>query len=120
LKLKKFLSLLLLVATVAFVVQCSGVQVPQKRMNYIGIWESLRGSPSYMLLAISSNGQLRYERADVGRSIAFTAPITEWKGKNFKAGVATAVTEFVVNKTPYKSGGRWYMHVDGVKLVKIE
>ncbi len=110
----------MLLVMVLFIVQCAGVPVPKKRQNYIGVWESLYGSPTYMFMAISSNGQFRYKRVDVGRSVAFTVPIKEWNGKNFKAGVGTALTEFKVDKTPYQSGGRWYMVVDGVKLLKIE
>lgn len=114
--LKKPFLFLILSAAMIFMIQCAGVQIPKNKQSYVGVWETPRNSPTYMFLSISSNGQVKYERVDAGRSSSITAPITEWNGNNFKAGVLKLSTEFIVNKTPYKSGGNWYMTVDGVNL----
>lgn len=118
-KLKKILSFVMLLTALIFVVQCASVQLPKDKQNYVGVWESERKSPTYMYLSISSNGQVSYKRVDSGKSNSLTAPIVEWKGRNFKVGVLSVTTEFVVRKAPYKSGGKWRMVVDGVELTRI-
>ncbi|MGL4369666.1 MAG: hypothetical protein ACRCUT_08340 [Spirochaetota bacterium] len=89
-------------------------------MSYVGVWETKPRSPTYMYLAITSNGQVNYSRKDPNTSVSFNGPIKEWKGKNFIVAVLVAKTEFTVQKTPYRGGdGRTHMMVDGVDLVKI-
>ena len=115
---KKQIVLIMLCAVAIFSLNCTGLQVPPEKNHYVGVWQSVHGSPSIMQLTITSNGQVKYRRIDPGRIVSINSNIKEWNGNNFKVGLLFATTEFVVQRTPYRSRGRWHMVVDGVNLVR--
>ena len=108
--LKKF-SFILFIAT--FLVACSK-PIPQDKLNFIGTWQSEDFNTT---LIISQDGRLDYKNKEPNRSTSLDAPISEFSGANFSAGIGPFTTEFVVSQAPTQnSDGTWSMIVDNKVL----
>ena len=104
----KTLAAILLLALTA-----CGKPVPPEKKDYVGEWQS----PS-MYLLITQDGSVRYKRLKGGGTVSVEAPLKEFQGDNFVAGVGPMTTVFVVNKRPYKDGDTWKMVVDDMELTR--
>jgi len=89
--------------------------LPPEKMHYAGEW---RGPG--MLLVISPEGTVQYERKDGNSSTTINAPITEFDGNDFLVGVGGLTTRFVVPVPPHESANGWEMTVDGVDLKRVD
>lgn len=105
---KKYLVLLLALALLA----CSKA-LPQDKWNYEGEWRA-KG----MVLRITKDGNLAYQRKDGRVSTEINAPVREFQGNDFIAGVGPFTTTFVVSVPPHNDAGVWKMTVDGVELTR--
>jgi len=106
--------LALCLACVAFVAACAK-PLPPDHANYAGRWEA----PN-MLLQISSDSQLLYEKHNGSASTKIDMPIREFNGNNFTVGFGPIATTFVVSQPPTQKDGKWLMTVDGVELTKTQ
>ena len=89
--------------------------LPPDKADYAGEWQS----PA-MYLLITKDGSVRYKRLKGGATVSVDAPIKEFQGNNFVAGVGPMTTTFIVNKPPYKDGDKWKMVVDDVELTRTQ
>ncbi|PLK50275.1 hypothetical protein [Uliginosibacterium sp. TH139] len=89
--------------------------LPADKEIYAGDWEG----PG-MLLSISSDGRLYYQRAQGSNSTSLDVPIQRFEGDNIVAGLGPASATFVVSQRPHPEQGEWVMVVDGVRLVRQE
>jgi hypothetical protein len=118
-KFKKLLLISMIFFATVLIIECAGMTIPQSKSAYVGIWETRPTSPTYMYLAITSNGQIKYSRKDPSRSVSLTGSIQEWKGNTITVAVLVSTTDFIVQKAPYRAAdGRQHMVVDGVEMVK--
>lgn len=108
-KMSKMLASLAIVAALA----ACAKPIPPERAAYVGHWASAN-----VVLAISQEGELSYRKVDGNHSTSIEAPVLEFVGNNFTAGVGPIKTTFVVSVAPHKDGAVWKMTVDGVELTK--
>lgn len=87
--------------------------IPADKKDYVGNWTS-----DSMTLDISAKGNVDYERKKGNSNTSVSAPIQEFKGDDFEAGLFGFNTRFHVSKKPHKEGGVWKMTVDGVELTR--
>ena len=88
--------------------------VPPDKAPYVGRWEATN-----MYIDISAGGRLDYKRKDGNYSSKISAPIGEFQGNNFTAGIPFFETTFVVSTPPHETPAGWKMVVDGVELTRI-
>jgi hypothetical protein len=105
------------IAAVAALLVSSGCAkpLPPEKLHYAGEW---RGPG--MLLVISPEGTVRYERKEGNSSTSINAPITEFDGNDFLVGMGGLTTRFVVPVPPHQANGGWEMTVDGVDLRRVD
>lgn len=89
--------------------------LPPNRVSYVGRWEA----PN-MLLQISDDSQLHYEKQNGNASTKIDMPIREFNGNDFTVGFGPIATTFVVSQPPEQKDGKWRMVVDGVELTKMQ
>jgi hypothetical protein len=109
-RLSKMLVLLWLVVSLA---GCAK-PIPSERVAYVGSWTGAN-----VVLSISQEGQLDYRKVDGRNTTKINAPVLEFVGDNFTAGVGPIKTTFVVTSAPHKDGAVWKMTVDGVELTRL-
>lgn len=110
--LKKFIGLTLL----SILLIACGKPLPTDKQNYLGTWQSDDGRVN---LSINAEGRVEYENKQANSSSSVSAPITEFKGNNFSAGIGPLATEFKVSNPPQQTAdGTWTMTVDGYVLNK--
>ncbi len=85
--------------------------LPQSKMDYQGTWRGER-----MVLAISRQGQVSYERKEANVSTSINLPIKEFTKSGFTVGFGFFSSDFSVEQPPKEIDGVWMMQVDGVKL----
>ena len=90
-----------------------GISIPEEKREYIGRWKA----PN-MVLQISENGSVEYERTRNGNRTKISAPIKRFQGDDFVVGIWFIKTTFNVSKPPYHNGRQWKMVVDGVELTR--
>src|SRR5690348_7713435 len=105
----------LAIAAVAGVLAGCGQPVPPQNASYVGRWEAAN-----MHLYISADGRIEYERKDGTYKTSIKAPITEFMGDNFKAGIPYFETTFVVSTQPHLTPAGLKMVVDGVELTRVD
>lgn len=100
-----------------FLVACSK-PIPQDKLDFVGVWESKDRSTT---LVISQDGRIDYETKQGNSSKSLDAPIKEFNGANFSAGMGPFTTEFVVSQAPTQNpDGSWSMVVDDKTLYRQE
>lgn len=87
--------------------------IPADKKDYVGNWTS-----DSMTLEISAQGNVDYARSKGNGNTSVSAPIQEFKGDDFEAGLFGFNTRFDVSEKPHKEGGVWKMTVDGVELTR--
>lgn len=87
--------------------------IPADKQSYIGSWHA-----DSMKLHISDKGQVDYERRKGDGNTSVSAPIQQFDGDDFEAGLFGFTTRFDVSEKPHKENGIWKMTVDGVELTK--
>jgi len=87
--------------------------LPPSKLDYEGRWES-----ENMLLIISRQGRVNYERQQGNVNSSIDAPIKEFTESGFSVGLGFFATDFVVNQKPTEIDGQWQMTVDGVVLTR--
>lgn len=90
-----------------------GSGIPENKKDYIGLWTS----PEIML-NISENGQVEYEKHTGSMKTSVNGPIQEFKGKDFTVGAFGINTTFKVSRPPHEENGTWKMTVDGQELTR--
>ena len=106
------LRLLILCAWLLLAVGC-GIPVPPEKSAYVGEWQE-----KSMVLIITADGSVRYERLKKGATVSVTGPLKSFDGDGFSVGLGPFATKFTVNRPPYQQEGHWKMEVDGVVLTK--
>lgn len=107
-----------LISVLALLLVACAKSLPSDKMDYAGTWES---KDRQMLLTITQEGRLQYQYDQPGKSRSLDAPIKEFNGADFSAGVGPMTTDFVVSQTPTQNEqGEWIMVVDGKTLIKHE
>ena len=100
---------------------CEQKPLPSDKLDYVGKWKGTLNNET-MHIVIGKDSSLSYirkkERDGFSSSSSVNAPIQEFKGDNFVAGVLIWDTEFVVSQAPKKVNGTWTMTVDGVELTR--
>ena len=72
-------------------------------------------------LIITPDGRVEYSNKQPNSSRSISAPINEFNGDSFSAGIEPLSTEFKVSQSPIQtSAGTWTMTVDGRELNKIQ
>lgn len=104
----------LLAVVVLLLAGCSQ-PLPEDRLDYAGLWQA-----ENMYLLITADGRVDYQRSEGGRSSSVSAPIKEFVGDDFVAGVAFATTTFEVAEPPRLNNGQWEMVVDGVRVTRLQ
>jgi len=89
------------------------VPLPAEKAAYAGEW---RGES--MVLAISRDGHLVYNRVKGSATTSINSPIKGFRGDDIEAGFGPFTTVFKVEKPPYRDGDAWKMVVDGVELTR--
>ncbi len=89
--------------------------LPAARADYVGRWEG----PG-MVLAITAEGEVSYQRVDGGVTTRIDAPIKEFRGHDFVVGLGMFTTTFAVTAPPQRQDGEWRMTVDGVTLRRTQ
>lgn len=107
-KLLSIISLLLLLSA------CDN-PLPSSKLSYEGVWKS-----ENMILVITREGQVSYERKEGTMTTSINGPIKEFTKNGFSVGFAFLTSEFIVNQKPKEVDGQWIMIVDGVILTKIK
>jgi len=102
----------LLAVAVVLVAACSQ-PVPPPKTTYVGDWRA-----ENMMLQISAEGFVNYERRNGNNRTTVNAPIQSVEGDDFIVGVGPFKTKFVVSKPPHLDGNVWKMTVDGVELTR--
>lgn len=93
-----------------------GKPLPNEKMDYAGTWAS---ADSRVNIVITPEGRVEYSNQQPGKTSSVSAPLTEFEGENFKAGLGPFTTEFKVTQAPKQdSQGNWFMVVDGYTLAK--
>jgi len=87
--------------------------VPPDKASYIGQWQNESVS-----LLITPEGRVEYRKVRGNTKTSLKAPIKEFVGDNFEAGLGPLATTFVVSKPPYQERGAWRMVVDGDVLTR--
>ena len=87
--------------------------LPPSKLNYEGIWRS-----EHMVLMITRQGQVSYQRKEGARTTSINGPIKEFSKTGFTVGIGFLTSEFIVNQQPVEQDGEWIMIVDGVKLTR--
>lgn len=91
--------------------------LPADKQNYSGTWQSADGRVN---LIITPEGRVEYSNKQPNSSSSVSAPITEFNGDSFSAGIGPLATEFKVSQAPKNTpDGTWTMTVDGRELNKI-
>ena len=104
----------LLLAVGLSLAACSAAPVPADKAAYVGAWKGVG-----IELTITADGGLKYEKVSGSGTKSLNAPIKEWKGADFVAGLGPMTTTFKVDRPPYEEGGKWRMVVDGNELVRV-
>ena len=113
--LKKLISVLFLCTTV-LLVACSK-PIAADKQNYIGQWQSADGRIN---MEITAEGRLEYSNQQPGKSSSISAPISEFKGDSFSAGLGPLSSDFIVSQAPKQiADGTWSMTVDNHELNRI-
>ena len=87
--------------------------VPPPKDTYVGNWRAQN-----MMLQISAEGFVNYERREGTNRTTINAPIQSVEGDDFIVGVGPFKTRFAVSKPPHLDGNVWKMTVDGVELTR--
>ncbi|AXQ23191.1 hypothetical protein BEN71_14400 [Acinetobacter wuhouensis] len=112
--LKKLIGLSLL----SILLVACGKPLPTDKHSYSGTWQSEDGRVN---LIITPEGRVEYSNKQPNSSSSVSAPITEFKGNNFSAGIGPLATEFKVEQAPLQTAeGTWTMTVDGHVLNKVQ
>lgn len=89
--------------------------LPPERASYVGTWQG-----EGVVLTITADGRVDYEREDDGDRVSIQAPITRFEGAHFWAGMLGIETRFEVSQPPTQARGEWRMTVDGRPLVRTD
>ena len=106
--------IVLMLLTALLLVACAQ-PLPAARGDYAGEW---RGEG--VVLLITADGMVVYERTSEGGSVSINAPIKRFDGDDFEVGVGPAFTRFDVTAPPEQVDGEWRMTVDGRVLIRVE
>lgn len=88
--------------------------IPQDKLDFVGTWQS---EDLNTTLVITEDGRLDYKNQEPNKSTSLDAPISEFNGTNFSAGVGPFTTEFIVSQAPTQNNdGSWSMIVDNKLL----
>jgi hypothetical protein len=109
------LSKLICLSTLLLILVACAKPVPSDKANYVGQWKGRA-----MSLLITQDGSVVYERIKGGVTTSINAPLRDFHGNDFDAGLGTFKTTFVVSKPPHEVNGKWKMTVDGVILTRVE
>lgn len=108
------LTLLAVLACSLILSACSGIPVPADKANYVGQWKGVG-----MDLTITPDGGVAYKRVGGSGSVSVTAPLQDFIGDDFVAGIWIMTTRFKVDRPPYQDEGVWKMVVEGVELTRV-
>ncbi len=87
--------------------------LPPSKLPYEGVWKS-----EHMILIITREGQVSYERKEGAMTTSINGPIKEFTKAGFTVGFGFLTSEFIVNQKPSEQDGQWIMIIDGVKLTR--
>lgn len=104
--------LLAIICFALFLTACDN-PLPPSKIAYEGIWRS-----ENMVLVITRQGQVSYERKEGTMTTSINGPIKEFTKNGFSVGFGFLTSEFIVNQKPSVQAGQWIMIVDGVKLTR--
>ncbi|RKG40108.1 hypothetical protein [Acinetobacter rongchengensis] len=91
--------------------------LPVDKKDYVGTWQSTDGR---IRLIINNDGRMEYKNKQPNSSTSVSAPITEFNGPSFSAGLGSLSTEFKVSQAPQQTAdGTWTMTVDGHQLKRL-
>ena len=107
----KFKFILVIFVTL-FLLGCDN-PLPPSKLDFEGRWES-----ENMLLVITKQGQVYYERQEGSVNTNVEAPIKDFTSTGFSVGIGFFSTDFVVDQKPTEIDGQWQMKVDGVLLIR--
>ncbi len=110
---KRFIKILILLSICSVLTACQGLPIPEEKKDYIGTWLG-----DGMMLVITKDGGIQYERVSGKGTKKITAPLQEFQGDDFVAGVLFIKTTFHVKEKPFQDGATWKMVVDDVELTK--
>ncbi len=96
-------------------VGCSGIDIPQDKLAYIGSWKG-----NGMTLLVLGDGSISYKRLENGINKSIDGPIKEFIEDDFVVKVLFLKFTFDVQKPPYLENDAWKMIVDGVELTKVD
>jgi hypothetical protein len=105
--------MLVLLSFVVVLAACAR-PIPPERAAYVGNWTAAN-----VTLSISQDGHLNYRKVDGNVTTKINAPLLEFAGNDFTAGLGPIKTTFVVANAPHKDGAVWKMTVDGVELTRL-
>ena len=103
------------IALAAILLSACAKPVPTERAAWIGHWKGADFD-----LRIEAGGQVHYRRVRSGRTTTVDAPLQGFDGNDFRVGVGSFATTFVVDTPPRYVDGRWTMTVDGVELRRVD
>jgi hypothetical protein len=84
--------------------------VPPEEAANAGEW-----SAPTMALAIAQDGTVAYDRKKGAATTSINAPLKQFQGEDFIAGLGPAATTFVVSAPRHRDGNAWKMTVGGVE-----
>lgn len=105
---------LLMVLAAALLLAACSKPLPPERAAYVGEWQA-----DSMTLQITQGGEVHYWRQRGSSSTSISAPLQEFAGSDFRVGIGSANTLFVVSVPPHEKDGVWHMTVDGVDLKRV-
>lgn len=109
---RRLLATLLLSATLA----CGSFEsTPPPNTDFVGGWVSKDGTAK---LAISSEGQVSYNRKEGATNTSIDAPAKAWTDSSFTVGALGISTDFTIEKAPTQIDGIWHMTVDGIEYTR--
>jgi hypothetical protein len=108
----RLMPVIALLVGLALIAGCSN-PVPPEKASYVGHWQNQSVS-----LLITAEGRVEYRKVRGSTTTSLKAPLKEFSGDNFEAGLGPLSTTFVVSKPPYQEHGVWRMVVDGEVLIR--
>lgn len=87
--------------------------IPPEKTSYIGRWQN-----ESVFLLITPEGRVEYRKVRGSTTTSLKAPIKEFVGDSFEAGLGPFSTTFVVSEPPHQEQGVWRLVVDGEVLTR--
>lgn len=103
------------IACTALLLAACAKPLPVDKAAYAGQWQDDQQDVDVRLW-ITKEGSLKYTWSKPGLNKNLEAPIQEFQGNNFVAGIGPLKTTFTVSEPPHRVGDHWTMVVDGVRL----